>query len=99
MPKGIFSRRFGPSDFVSREQAVTLLQRCFAPEGEDGAEMDGFLDAASVQPYARASMRWAIEHGVITGVSNNGALYLKPGDPIPREQAASVIMRCMMNLD
>ena len=97
--KGYDAWRFGPSDNVSREQAVTLLQRYFAPDGADGAEMDGFRDAGSVQPYARASMSWAIEHGVITGQAKAGVLYLTPGDPITREQAASVIMRCMMNLD
>ena len=97
--QGYDAQHFGPSNNVTREQAVTLLQRFFAPDAESGGDMDGFQDVAQVHDYAKTSMCWAIEQGVITGVSNAGALYLKPGDPITREQAASVLMRCMMNLE
>ena len=98
--RGYSAQRFGPSDNITREQAVTLLQRFFVPDAQSAGAMDGFRDAQQVQPYARASMCWAIENHVITGQADaDGELYLLPGDSISREQAASVIMRCMMNLN
>ena len=97
--KGFSAERFGPNENVTREQAVTLLQRFLAPDGAVEGDLSGFRDADSVQVYARASMFWAIKHGVINGQAKAGAQYLMPADPITREQAASVIMRCMMNLN
>ena len=96
---GYSAERFGPSDDVTREQAVTLLQRFFAPDAAASCDMAEFSDAAAVHDYAKAPMRWAIEHRVITGMTDaSGALCLMPGSSITREQTASVIMRCMMNL-
>ena len=98
--QGYSAQRFGPSDNVTREQAVTLLQRFFAPEAEGAGGMEGFQDAEQVHDYARTAMRWAIDNRVITGQADAaGALYLLPDNSITREQTASVIMRCMMNLD
>ena len=98
--QGYSAQRFGPSDDVTREQAVTLLQRFFAPGAKGAGDMEGFRDAERVHDYARAPMRWAIDNRVITGQADaGGALYLLPDDSITREQTASVIMRCLMNLD
>ena len=98
--QGYSPQRFGPADNVTREQAVTLLQRFFAPEAAYSGGMDAFSDAQAVHDYARGSICWAIEHRVINGQADkSGALCLLPGDPISREQCASIIMRCMMNLN
>ena len=97
---GYSPERFGPENYITREQAVTLLQRYFAPDAVYSGSTDRFMDAQSVQPYVKGPMSWAIEHRVITGQAGaDGAMYLMPGSFITREQAASVIMRCLMNLN
>ena len=98
--QGYSAQRFGPSNNVTREQAVTLLQRFFAPEAAYSGGMDAFADAQTVHDYARGPICWAIEHRVLNGQPDkSGALCLLPGDPITREQCASIIMRCMMDLN
>ena len=98
--QGYSPQRFGPSNDLTREQAVTLLQRFFAPDAEGRGDISTFKDVEQVDGYARMPMAWAVENGVITGAADaDGELCLLPDNSITREQTASVIMRCLMNLD
>lgn len=68
--KGYGDGRFGPGDFVTREQAATMLYR-FAQtlgQGFRGAWMFPLTapDAAEVSDWANEAMHWVVMHGVIT---------------------------------
>ncbi len=97
--RGYSAGRFGPTDLVTRAQAVTILRRYFAHDKDcSGNALADFSDGGAVESYARDAFHWAVENHVITGQSTaDGRLLLLPDDYITREQAAAILMRCMMN--
>ena len=85
--------RFGPNDPITREQMATILYRYagFAGQSTAGqADLSGYADAGRISPYAAASMGWAVDRGLITGVS---AGTLAPGGSATRAQVATILMR------
>ena len=90
--------RFAPNDPVTRQQAVTILQRYaagFGPaEGSEDA-LSGFEDEAKVSAYARPAMCWAVETGLITGTTSTT---LSPNSPMTRAQIATVLMRFLQQM-
>jgi hypothetical protein len=76
---------------VTREQMVTMLYR-YAGEPSINAEgvTSKFPDAAAVSDYAQAAMAWAVDAGIIQGVSNT---YLDPQGSATRAQVAAVMQR------
>ena len=75
---------------VAREQLVTMLWR-YAGEPEGTAPLSAWSDAASVSDWAAEAMSWAIDNGVITGMS---ADTLAPQGSATRAQCAAILMRC-----
>ena len=75
---------------VTREQLVTMLWR-YAGEPEGTAPLSAWSDAASVSDWAAEAMSWAIDNGVITGMS---ADTLAPQGSATRAQCAAILMRC-----
>lgn len=85
--------RFGPNDPITREQMAAILYRYagFAGQSTAGqADLSGYADAGRISPYAAASMGWAVDRGLITGVS---AGTLAPGGSATRAQVATILMR------
>ena len=74
---------------VTREQFATMLWR-YAGEPESDYALSTYNDAASVSSYALDAMRWAVENGIITGVS---ATTIVPQGTATRAQAAAMLMR------
>ena len=74
---------------VTREQFATMLWR-YAGEPESDYALSTYTDAASVSSYALDAMRWAVENGIITGVS---ATTIVPQGTATRAQAAAMLMR------
>lgn len=101
LESGIFhgynSEAFGPADNLTREQAVTVLMNAAKVAGEDvsqRADLSAFPDEASVAPYAREAMEWAVATGVISGTgSEPGARLLSPQGTCTRAELAAILMR------
>lgn len=86
---GYGNGRFGPDDAITREQLCTMLWRY---AGSPGAEtsLSGYTDADSVSEYARGAMAWAVEQGIMTGITSTT---LSPRGMATRAQAATMLMR------
>lgn len=82
---------FGPEDPITREQlAVALYRYAGAPETE--GDLSAFSDGASVSPYARTALAWAVENGIFQG---NGSGVLDPQGSATRVQVAQVMRQAM----
>ena len=80
--------------YVTREQLATMLWR-YAGEPASSYSLSAFTDADSVSDYAEAAMAWAVEHGIITGVTDTT---LVPQGTATRAQCAAMLMRFVENV-
>ena len=78
-----------PNGLVTREQMVTMLWR-YAGEPESSASLIAYTDAESVSDWAETAMRWAIDEGIITGMTDTT---LVPQGTATRAQCAAIFMR------
>ena len=78
-----------PNAPVTREQFVTMLWR-YAGEPESSFSLDSFTDNASISGWAETAMAWAVECGIITGVTGTT---LAPHGSATRAQCAAMLMR------
>lgn len=74
---------------LTREQLATMLYR-YAGEPTVSGNLSGFADASSVSDYAKRAMAWAVENGLITGVTNTT---LAPQGEATRVQVAAILQR------
>ena len=89
--KGTSATTFSPDDYVTREQAATLLYRYAQYCGEDVSTMGslmGFEDAKQVSSFARDAMRWAVGEGIINGRSET---VLEPLGTATRAEIAKIL--------
>lgn len=77
------------SGYVTREQLATMLWR-YAGEPASSYSLSAFTDADSVSSWAEPAMRWAVENGIITGVTEST---LVPQGTATRAQCAAMLMR------
>lgn len=75
--------------YVTREQFATMLWR-YAGEPVSSYSLGAFTDAASVSDYAETAMAWAVEHGIITGMTDTT---IEPQGTATRAQCAAMLMR------
>ena len=80
--------------YVTREQLATMLWR-YAGEPASSYSLSAFTDASSVSDYAATAMAWAVEHGIITGVTDTT---LVPQGTATRAQCAAMLMRFAENV-
>ncbi len=78
-----------PNDYVTREMMVTMLWR-YAGEPASDYSLSAYTDANSVSDWAAEAMAWALETGVIEGVT---AATLQPQGTATRAQCATIFMR------
>ena len=78
-----------PNGLVTREQFATMLYR-YAGEPASNYSLGAYTDADSVSSWAEPAMRWAVEHGIITGVTEST---LAPQGTATRAQCAAMLMR------
>ncbi|MDG0811174.1 S-layer homology domain-containing protein [Cohnella rhizosphaerae] len=91
---------FGPSDTITREQAMTMTAKAMQITGlkdeltKDEAELllAGFEDAGDASDYARGSIASSLKAGIISG--RNGTT-LAPKDPITRAEVAVIVQRLL----
>lgn len=90
--KGIvngYGAYFDPDGNITREQLAVILYRYYGSPAA-GGNLDSFTDAASVSGWAKDAMIWAVEKGVMKGVTINE---LSPGGDATRAQVASMLTR------
>ena len=78
-----------PNGLVTREQFATMLWR-YAGEPASSYSLAKFTDNASVSDWASTAMSWAVEKGIITGVT--GSTFVPKGTAT-RAQCAAMLMR------
>ena len=90
---------FGPDDSMTLEQLVTAIANLSADEedlpgtGETAAILRPFRDRWSVSPWARPSMAWAAQKGLVMGYDEPDGKHLRPSENISRERAVVILMR------
>jgi hypothetical protein len=75
---GIGDGRFGPNVTITREQMAKMLRSYLASTGADvsntdNAKLDSFSDASQVSDWAKESLAWAVNSGVINGTGSGVA--------------------------
>lgn len=91
---GYSDGRFGPADYITREQMAVMMYRfaCRCGYGENMADdFEGFEDAEKVSDFAWDAMRWAVGNGMISGKYNGTVL--DPQGSAARAECATIIMR------
>ncbi|MDD5930873.1 MAG: 5'-nucleotidase C-terminal domain-containing protein [Oscillospiraceae bacterium] len=74
---------------ITREQLATMLYR-YAGSPAATADLSSYTDAGSVSVWAKDAMNWAVEKGIITGMTENT---LVPGGYATRAQVATMMQR------
>lgn len=83
---GYDDNRFGPNDYISREQLATMLWRYFgSPSSNYTLRFD---DAGQVSDYALDALKWAAEKGILNGYDNK----LTPRSYATRAQVAQMLL-------
>jgi|GEM_PF-2085758 len=84
---------YRPNINITREQIATMLHRYAENIGADTTSptqaLDAFPDRARVSGWATAAMRWAVHHGIITGLNGN----LAPQSNATRAQTVTMLKR------
>ena len=81
---------FTPANNVTREQLVTILYRYIGEPEADTAVLETYDDVAEISEYAVDAFAWAVENGVITGMTETT---LSPKTTATRAQVATILMR------
>lgn len=90
---GVTATSFQPVTPVTREQLCAILCRYAALTGKNtaaSASLNAFTDRAQVSAYAAASVRWALQAGLLTGVGDGR---LAPRSGATRAQLAVLLQR------
>lgn len=77
------------NDGCAAEQFVTMLWR-FACEPASSCSLGAYADSGSVSDWAATAMRWAVENGIINGVTDTT---IEPQGSATRAQCAAMLMR------
>ncbi|MGO4372942.1 S-layer homology domain-containing protein, partial [Paenibacillus sp. MCAF20] len=92
---------FGPSDKITREQAMSIIAKAMSltglkdnlPAFEAGELLQSFADSSDVALWARGSVAASIQAGIVSGRS---AAVLAPKENITRAEVAIIIQRLLL---
>lgn len=89
--------RFGVGDTLTREQIAAVIANAAHADvaSESTSRLDAMPDASSVDGWARQSVAWALNHGVISGVERNRQRYVSPKTAVTRAQMAAIMMNAI----
>lgn len=85
--------RFGPNDYITREQLAVILYRYADYKGYEvsqQADISEYEDADGISSYATTAFSWAVSNGFISGMTSTT---LNPTGYTNRAQAAVVLQR------
>lgn len=88
---------FGVGDTLTREQIACVLANAAHADtsSESTTLLDSMPDALSVDSWARGGVAWALNHGVISGVEQDGARFVSPQGTVTRAQMAAIMMNAI----
>ena len=95
---GVSDTEFAPNTDITREQLAAILFRYAEYKGYDVSGRDsltGYTDRGSISAYALDAMRWAVDEGLITGMT---ATTIVPQGTATRAQCAAMLMRFIENV-
>ena len=96
---GVSETGFAPNDSITREQLAAILYRYAVYKGYDvtqgGMAVREFSDYESISDYARGSVAWAVNTGILSGKGEN---ILDPKGVATRAEVASMLMRFCENI-
>lgn len=90
---GVSADRFDPLSTITREQLAAMLYRYAQHKGyaTDGrADLTAFADAGKVSAYAQQAMAWAVDAGIVAGVTKDT---LAPQSGASRAEVATMLLR------
>ena len=86
---GMSPDTFAPNEDISRQDLALMLYR-YAGEPTVTGDLDGFQDAGQVGDWAQEAITWAVEEGIIDGMTPTT---LEPTGTATRAQAAAMLQR------
>ena len=86
---GMSPDTFAPNEDISRQDLALMLYR-YAGEPTVAGDLDGFKDAGQVGDWAEEAITWAVEEGIIDGMTPTT---LEPTGTATRAQAAAMLQR------
>ena len=86
---GTSDKTFSPNEAITREALAVILYR-YSGSPKVTTNLDKYTDASSVSSWAKDALTWAVETGLITGMSDNT---LNPKGNATRAQVATIIQR------
>ena len=86
---GTTEKTFSPDENITREALAVILYR-YSNSPKVNANLDKYKDASNISSWAKDAFAWAIETGLITGMSDNT---LNPRGNATRAQVATIIER------
>ena len=78
-----------PTSLITREEMVTMLWRYAGSRAASGG-LSRFNDASTISSWASTAMSWAVNNGIIDGVTSNT---IQPRGTADRAQCAAIFMR------
>jgi len=96
--RGYGDGRFGPGDYITREQLALMLQNFAAYQeydAEGGSFAGDFEDTDGISGWALDAMQWANANGLLSGRTETT---LVPGGTTTRAEAAAVLYRFIENI-
>ncbi len=95
---GISTTKFAPNVDITREQLAAILYRYASYKGYDVTGRDFltvYTDRDSISAYALDAMQWAVDEGIITGMTTTT---IRPQGTATRAQCATMLMRFIENV-
>ena len=86
---GTAPNAFSPDDFITREQAVTVLFR-LSKQNSDNDFSENFSDFSEISPYAVDAVNWAIKNQILTGTDQT---HISPKSFLTRAELAALALR------
>ena len=97
---GIGDQLFAPDKPITRAELSTILLRYHqmnSSEQIDLASLASYADSNAVPAWAKTSLQWAVNQGLINGVPRDGGTYLDFDGSATRAQVATILMRYIEN--
>lgn len=99
---GTGNSRFSPDGQVTREQAVAMMYnyatRYLGMTPGAGADLSRYADVGSLSSWAGPAVSWAVEQGIISGVTNGSTLTLDPRRNATRAEMATMLRAFCENI-
>ena len=94
---GLTESEFAPNDAITREQLAVLLHNYTKQNDKDRATvtensvtaLNKFKDVSKISPWAKDSMQWAVEKGILAGYNEQ----LNPKALATRAELASILKK------